>query len=143
MLALLITAYYLPLKPPRIVSLSLTGELPNPQRLIALVRLFFFFLRLRFAKRVVWILTAALSLSVLPPVTLRCEQVKDENMVEAHFVCTHVCLLVTLEQVMPLLQRVSVREIFEFLVYTQCETWKNYDSNRNREFFRFNFQEDH
>ena len=70
-------------------------------------------------------------------------QVKDENMAEANLVCMHVYLLVTLDQVIPLLQEVSLREIFEFLVYANCETWKNYDSNRNREFFRFNFQEDH
>lgn len=84
-----------------------------------------------------------LCVSILPPVTLCCEQVKDENMVAANLVCVLVHLLVTLDQVVPLLQEVSAREVFEFLVCTNSETWKNYDSNRNREFFRFNFQEDH
>lgn len=51
------------------------------------------------------------------------------------FLCTFVL------RVTPELQEVSVREISEFLLYTNFETWKNYDSNRKREFFRFNFQE--
>lgn len=38
-------------------------------------------------------------------------------------------------------KEMSVREISEFLLYNNFETWRNYNSNRNREFFRFNFQE--
>lgn len=43
------------------------------------------------------------SLSILPPVTV---VNKYKNMMEANSVCTLVCLLVTLDQLIPFLQEV-------------------------------------